>query len=128
MAAKKSAKKTSKKRAKPGPKSGEPSKSDFIRGLPRDTPAKEVVAKAKEAGMALTEAYVYAVRSASKGSGAKAKRAAKAASPAPKATRGRKSAGGDAVREILRIAISSAGIDGAGAILADAKKRLDMIA
>jgi hypothetical protein len=41
-------------------------KSAFVRGLPGELSAKEVVAKAKEQGLTLTEAYVYTIRSASK--------------------------------------------------------------
>lgn len=46
-------------------------KADFVRSLPATTPAKEVVAKAKEAGIALTDMYVYNVRSTSKASAKK---------------------------------------------------------
>ena len=44
------------------------SKAGFVRSLPANTPAKEVVAKGKAAGIALSEAYVYNVRSTSKAS------------------------------------------------------------
>jgi hypothetical protein len=46
--------------------SNRPNKSAFVRSLPADLSAKEVVAKAKEAGLTLTDAYVYTIRSASK--------------------------------------------------------------
>jgi len=42
------------------------SKSDFIRGFSANTPAKEVVAKAKAAGIKLDIQYVYKLRSRSK--------------------------------------------------------------
>jgi hypothetical protein len=42
------------------------SKAAFVRSLAAATPAKEVVAKAKERGMVLTESYVYNVRGAAK--------------------------------------------------------------
>jgi hypothetical protein len=42
------------------------SKAAFVRSLAVATPAKEVVAKAKERGMTLTESYVYNVRGAAK--------------------------------------------------------------
>ena len=42
------------------------SKAAFVRSLAATTPAKEVVAKAKERGMSLTESYVYNVRGAAK--------------------------------------------------------------
>jgi hypothetical protein len=43
-----------------------PSKAAFVRSLPATTPAKEVVAKAKAAGIKLSEPYVYNVRATSK--------------------------------------------------------------
>jgi hypothetical protein len=49
------------------------SKAAFVRSLAATTPAKEVVANAKERGMTLTESYVYNVRGAAKA--AKRKRA-----------------------------------------------------
>ena len=54
-------------------------KAQFIRSLPAGTPAKEVVARAKAVGLALTPAYVYDVRKTST-----PKKAAAAAAPAPK--------------------------------------------
>jgi hypothetical protein len=43
-----------------------PSKSAFVRGLPPSMPAKEVVAKAKTAGLALSDRYVHVIRSIAK--------------------------------------------------------------
>jgi hypothetical protein len=43
-----------------------PSKSAFVRGLPASMPAKEVVAKAKAAGLALSDRYVHVIRSIAK--------------------------------------------------------------
>lgn len=37
-------------------------KAAFIRSLPKDTPAKEVIAKAKVHGTKLTESYIYNIR------------------------------------------------------------------
>jgi hypothetical protein len=37
-------------------------KADFVRNLPPSTPAKEVIAKAKAAGLSLSKTYVYLVR------------------------------------------------------------------
>ena len=42
------------------------SKAAFVLGLPLDTPAKEVVTKAKEAGLKLRQSYVYVIRSTAK--------------------------------------------------------------
>jgi hypothetical protein len=52
------------------------SKAAFVRGLPSSTPAKEVVSKAKAAGMKLTESYVYNVRGAAKKKGGAGPKAA----------------------------------------------------
>ena len=41
---------------------GGASKAEFIRSLPSTTPASEVVAKAKAAGMSITPQYVYNLR------------------------------------------------------------------
>jgi hypothetical protein len=43
-----------------------PSKSAFVRGLPATLPAKEVVAKAKAAGLTLSDRYVHVIRSIAK--------------------------------------------------------------
>ncbi len=65
------------KKASPKPVS----KSAFVRGLPPSLPAKEVVAKAKSAGLKISDRYVHVIRSI-------AKRAAKqgngAAGPGPR--------------------------------------------
>lgn len=37
-------------------------KSDFVRALPENMPATEVVARAKEAGLTLSAAYVHSIR------------------------------------------------------------------
>lgn len=42
------------------------SKSAFVRGLPASMPAKEVVAKAKAAGLTLSDRYVHVIRSIAK--------------------------------------------------------------
>lgn len=57
-----------------------PSKSAFVRGLPASMPAKEVVAKAKAAGLTLSDRYVHVIRSI-------AKRAARNGSGSSKAVR-----------------------------------------
>jgi hypothetical protein len=53
------------KKKTPGTRST--NKSAFIRALPADMPAADVVAKAKAAGLVLSPAFVYAVRSKAKG-------------------------------------------------------------
>jgi len=50
----------------PKTKSKSPNKSAFVRNLPADMSAKDVVAKAKAANITLTENYVYTIRSAAK--------------------------------------------------------------
>ena len=65
-------KKGPKKRGKRTAESGGVNKSEFIRATPGS--AKEVVAAAKAKGIKLTEAFVYAVRSAAKKKSAPKKR------------------------------------------------------
>lgn len=50
------------KKASPKPVS----KSAFVRGLPASLPAKEVVAKAKSAGLKISDRYVHVIRSIAK--------------------------------------------------------------
>jgi hypothetical protein len=60
-------------------------KTKFVMGLPRDLPAKQVVEKAKQQGIVISEAHVYKIRSTNKGKGAPAKSSASKATPsAPK--------------------------------------------
>jgi hypothetical protein len=47
------------------------SKAAFVRSLPANTPAKDVVSKAKALGMDLSEPYVYNVRATTKASSRK---------------------------------------------------------
>jgi hypothetical protein len=77
-----------KKQSSPKAVSKKPSKTSFILGLPRELPAAEVVAKAKEAGITLTDKYVYRIRSSAKKRGAGPARL----KPGPK-PRGRQSVG-----------------------------------
>lgn len=52
-------------------------KADFVRALPATMPAKEVVDKAKDAGLKLTTAYVYVIRSQARTGTSKAEPAAR---------------------------------------------------
>jgi hypothetical protein len=64
-----------------------PNKSAFIRSLPADMPAADVVAKAKAANLKLTPAFVYAIRSKSRNkSSSGAKRGPKPATGKPSAS------------------------------------------
>jgi hypothetical protein len=84
-----------------GPKQ---SKAAFVRGMP-GAPAKEVVAKAKAAGMILSEAYVYNVRATTKSK----KNATKA--PAPVAVRnGATNLGGRSAEDLLRAVAAELGL------------------
>jgi hypothetical protein len=61
------------------------SKSDFIRSLPADMPAAEVMAKAQEAGITVSKNLVYLVRSKTKAG----KKPAKGKVGRPKGSRNR---------------------------------------
>ncbi len=69
------------------------SKADFIRAQPHDMPAKEVVAKATEASMKLSEAHVHAVRSSDKARAKKKNKAPKSTTAATKTSSKKKSSG-----------------------------------
>jgi post-segregation antitoxin (ccd killing protein) len=86
MAAKKKASKSSaaKKRGRRKTAGAAGSKSAFVLSLPSDTSAKDVVAKAKEKGIEISEAHVYTIRSTAKRGPGKPK-----GRPAKKAGRGR---------------------------------------
>lgn len=58
------------------------SKAAFVRSLPLSTPAKEVIAQAKAAGISITETHVYGVRAAER---AKRKSAAQKGASKPPA-------------------------------------------
>ena len=61
------------------------SKADFVHSLPPSTPAKKVIAKAKAAGLSVSETYVYALRRSAK-VGAKKTATKRAATGAKKPT------------------------------------------
>ncbi len=97
-------------------------KKEFILSQPAELTPRQVVEKAKEAGMSLTEQYVYLVRS-EKGEPKKRGRppkvaAAKKAEPAPAAVRVPRTL----EAEFRRIAIEL-GLDRATDILNDTKKK-----
>src|SRR4051812_33270104 len=71
-------------------------KSAFIRSLPMEMPALDVVAKAKEANLKLTPAFVYAIRSKSRNKGKPA--AARKGKPGRKAAASGKPTASEFVR------------------------------
>ena len=64
------------------------SKAAFVRSLPRTMSAKEVIAKAKAAGLKLSPAYIYVIRSKTSGP-AKGPKAAGGGKPGPKPKNGK---------------------------------------
>ena len=95
------------------------SKTQFVMSLPHEVSAKDVVARAKAKGLALTEAHVYKIRSTNKSKGAKGKSAAKKA-PAKKASK--KAASGKASGVNKRDWVLSQGNAPAAEVLKQAKK------
>lgn len=59
-------------------------KSQWVRDQPTNTPAADVVAAGKKAGITITPSFVYSIRSAAKQAGAKTSNA----TPAPRAAQG----------------------------------------
>jgi hypothetical protein len=94
-------------------------KADFIRSCPKNMPAKDVVAKAKAAGISLKEEAVYKTRSldkARKGSKKSSARAAGRKTTAVKASRG---SSGDAIIAFYRAVKSVGGVGRAKELLAN---------
>lgn len=89
-------------------------KAEFVRSLPRDTPANDVVAQAAKKGLKLTANYVYTIRS----SGSKAK----TSKPGPKPGRRAVASNGMTPAEAqLRDAIADLGLVKATEILESVK-------
>jgi hypothetical protein len=108
-------------------KKAEATKKDFVLGLPRDVPAEEVVAKAKEAGVTLTSSYVYKLRGPagkrkSKKSAKRSKGATLARVQAPsKATA---STNGSSYDAVFARAIVDLGFEPAQALLVRTRERI----
>jgi len=105
--------------AKKKTKSAFGAKAAFVRSVPRETPAKEVVALGKKKGLTLTDAYVYSVRSSGAPKGKKGK-------PGPKPGRKVK-AGSDGMTPAeaqLRNAIADLGLVKASEILEAVKSTI----
>ncbi len=95
----KSSKKITAKTAKTKAPSAFGSKTKFILSFPSDTPAKEIVEKAKAEGVEFSEKYVYVVRSNAK---IAAQRRATGGAVTPINSRGRNASGLEAqLRKII---------------------------
>jgi hypothetical protein len=114
-------------------KSAKPTKASFVRAIPASVPAKEVVAKAKAAGMTLSEKHVYVIRSDAKKRSKK--KAAKGS--APKATTGHSSlaaktvssggGGGSATETNFRKLVLALGIPKSKSLVSDVERRLNQL-
>ena len=95
------------------------SKTAFILGLPHSMPAAEVVARAKKAGMKLSDKYVYNIRSAHR-TGKKQYSSMQRRSAAPRAESIRRAAPApqDDVHELRRL-IAETGLIRARQVLAE---------
>ncbi len=100
-------------------------KADFVRSVDFNVPAKDVIAKAKAAGITLTDTYVYNVRGAAKAASNKA--AAKPSAPvkAPVASPVPKSAASaGSVESLLKAVAAEIGLGRASEILAGERARV----
>ena len=100
-----------KKTAKPATK--KLTKAAFVRSLPRSLSAKDVISRGKAAGMSLSAAHVYAIRSGSKKSKAKKH----GATNGGRATSHVRGAGNHGAEDLLRAVASELGLSNAMAIL-----------
>lgn len=100
-------------------------KADFVRSVDPDVSAKDVVAKAKEARIELTESYVYNVRGAAKAAAKRtvARPAAKAKAPVAHSTATNR-ARNHSVDDILKAAAAEIGLGSAIAILQGERDRV----
>jgi hypothetical protein len=101
---------------------GKMSKADFVRSQPGDMPAKEVVAKAKAAGLSVSDNYVYTLRYEAK------KRAGKTPGK-PKGSKRTASVkstnvSSNGVEDLLRAAASEIGLSRAISILQEQQNSL----
>ena len=105
------------KRRGAGPKTN---KSAFVRSLPADMPAKDVVEKAKAQGMKLSVEYVYSIRAAAKTTAKKSAKAgaAKRRGRAPKTKSSNGNGSSSArVEDLLRAAAAELGLSHAIGLL-----------
>jgi hypothetical protein len=128
-------KKSSSKPANPS-KPAKPTKASFVRSIPSSVPAKEVVAKAKAAGMTLSEKHVYVIRSDAKkrsakkkaGGASKGHAAAASTSHAPKAVSHSAGGGGGGSNETnFRKLVLALGIPKAKLLVTDVERRLNQL-
>jgi hypothetical protein len=92
------------------------SKAAFVRSLPSDTPAKDVVARAKSQGMSISVNYVYNIRGAAKGARGTSVRAG-ASVPRPIAN-------GSAAESLLKAVAAEVGLGRAIEILSGERARV----
>lgn len=98
-------------------------KTQFILQQPFDIPAKEVVKRAQEQGIELTEKYVHIIRSkARKGQAAPGRRRGRP----PKAATAAASAADTAVQQFRRLALTI-GLARAEDVLKDLRQRVEQI-
>src|SRR5438045_642656 len=104
-------------------KSGSPkiNKSAWIREQPASMPAKEVVAKAKAAGITLSVAQVYVARSTAKKAGGVAKRKGRRSGP-----KGTLKAGVSADLNSIKRAVFQHGFARVEAFVADLKRNVGL--
>jgi hypothetical protein len=108
--------------AKTAPKQ---TKADFVRSADPRLSAKDVVAKAKAAGIALTDTYVYNVRGAAKAAASKAKPAPVKAPVAHAVAKSGASAG--SVESLLKAVAAEIGLGRAFEILVGERARVQAV-
>lgn len=91
-------------------------KTAFVLGLPKDLPAKEVVAKAKASGISISDKGVYAIRSEAKKRSRKTARKSATATP-KRSTNGTRLAASNKAEDILKAVASQLGLEHALGIL-----------
>jgi len=106
-----------------------PNKSAFVRNLPADMPASDVIEKAKAEGLTLTPAYVYSIRTAARRRSNGGSSLGSGGGSAPVGRRGGGAAatgpgGGGRVEDLLRAVASELGLSRAIAVLQTEQRRV----
>ena len=94
-------------------------KAAFVRAIPDSVPAKEVVAKAKAAGITISEKHVYVIRSGAR------KKAGKGSTPKVRRAVASDHAPASSDETSFRKLVLALGIPKSKAIVADIEKKLN---
>lgn len=100
------------------------SKADFVRNVPPSTPVKDVIAKAKAAGLSVSKTYVYLVRGSARTKATKKPPARRVTIARRGASVARPIATMSSAEDLLKAVAAEVGLGRAMVILAGERARL----